>query len=273
MSTKKILAISDLSCVGKCSLTVTLPVASALGCEVSVIPTALLSTHTGGFKNYYFKNLSDDLKAITDHLKSQSIKFDCIYTGYLLGNSQVDAVMELIGDFKADSGIVVVDPVMADHGKLYANFESDYPSHILKLCKMANYILPNLTESLFLTGDTVFDDATVEKLKQICNSFAVTSIIKNGQTGVFAYDGNIDESGFYGDKTIEGIYHGAGDLYSSAVCGCLVSGIDFLTAAALSKKFVYKSIERTNKSRRDTRYGLLFEEFIADFALEVKSRT
>lgn len=270
MSSKKILAVSDLSCVGKCSLTVTLPVASALGCEVSVLPTALLSTHTGGFTNYYYKNLSADLRQITDHLKSQNIKFDCIYTGYLSGNSQVDSVMEIINNFKADGGIVVVDPVMADHGKLYANFESDYPSHILKLCKTANYILPNLTESLFLTGDTAYDEGTAAKLKGICKSFAVTSIVKNGQTGVYAYDGNTGESGFYGDKTIEGIYHGAGDLYASAVCGCLVSGIDFLTAAALSKKFVYKSIERTKESKRDTRFGLLFEEFIADFALEVK---
>ena len=147
---KRIVTIQDISCLGKCSLTVALPIISAMGVEAAIIPTAVLSTHTM-FKGFTCKDLDDQIVPITDHWKEQGIKFDGIYTGYLASEAQIQTVMSVIEKLK-DNTVVVVDPAMADNGKLYPAFDEAFPKEMAKLCGVADIILPNITEACFMTG-------------------------------------------------------------------------------------------------------------------------
>jgi pyridoxine kinase len=147
---KRLAAIHDISCFGKCSLTVALPIISAAGIETSVIPTAVLSTHTGGFKGYTFRDLTADLKPIAEHWSSLGLRFDAVYTGYLGSFEQLNIVSEIISLLKTADTLVIVDPVMADNGKLYASFPLNFPEGMKKLCSLADVIEPNLTEASLL---------------------------------------------------------------------------------------------------------------------------
>jgi pyridoxine kinase len=144
---KRIAAIHDISCFGKCSLTVALPIISAADIEVSVIPTAVLSTHTGGFTGYTFRDLTDDMLPIARHWKSLGLEFDAIYTGYLGSFRQLDIVSEIIDMLKTQDTLIVVDPVMADNGRLYASFPDTFPEGMKKLCSKADVVVPNITEA------------------------------------------------------------------------------------------------------------------------------
>ena len=148
---KRILTIQDISCLGKCSITIALPVLSALGSEAVILPTALLSTHTM-FSGFTCKDLSDQIEPITAHWKSEGVEFDAIYTGYLGSIGQIDQVKAIIRDFKGPYTKVVVDPVMADNGKLYPAFDMDYVRKNTELCAVADIIVPNITEAAFMTG-------------------------------------------------------------------------------------------------------------------------
>ena len=150
MNQKHILAVHDISCMGRCSLTVALPVISAAGIIVSVMPTAVLSTHTGGFTEYTYRDLTEDMLPIADHWQTLSASFDAIYTGYLGSQQQLDIVSELVRRFKTDNTLVVIDPVMADHGQLYKGFSPDFPQGMRELCNCADVITPNITEALLM---------------------------------------------------------------------------------------------------------------------------
>ena len=143
---KKIVTIQDISCVGKCSLTVALPIISATGVEAAIIPTAVLSTHTM-FKNFTCKDLDDQILPIANHWKSEGLSFDAFYTGYLASAAQIDKVIRLIEDLKNDKSLVIVDPAMADNGKLYPAFDENFPKEMAKLCAVADIALPNITEA------------------------------------------------------------------------------------------------------------------------------
>ena len=144
---KRVAAIHDISCFGRCSLTVALPIISAAGIETAVIPTALLSTHTGGFKNYVFKDLTENILPIAKHWESEKIKSDTVYTGYLGSKEQVEIVKEAQKIIRKESSLLIVDPVMADFGRLYGGFDSDFPEFMKKLCLIADVITPNITEA------------------------------------------------------------------------------------------------------------------------------
>jgi pyridoxine kinase len=270
MTEKSVLALSDISCVGKCSLTIALPVISALGIEVSIIPTALLSTQTGDFKNYYFKDLSEEIKEILIHLKTLNKKFDCIYIGYLANSAQIEFAIDLIENLKKENSIIIVDPVMADNGKLYDHFTKDYPEQILKLCRKADYIFPNLTEALLLTKEEKINPAFFEKLNKICSGFAVTSVVSDNTTKIIAKDKNSDDNFIIENKLLEGNYHGAGDLFASAVIGSLLNDISFEKSVKYANDFCFKSIKDTKYSKRETKYGLLFEKNLFDFIKIIK---
>ena len=148
---KRILTIQDISCFGKCSLTVALPILSAMGIETVILPTAVLSTHTL-FKNFTCKDLSDQLTPITDHWKQEGITFDAIYTGYLGTEEEIDTVIRIIEEFRNENTLVIVDPAMGDNGRLYAAFDEHYAKQNAKLCAVADIADPNITEAAFLTG-------------------------------------------------------------------------------------------------------------------------
>ena len=148
---KKLLTIQDISCFGQCSLTVALPVISACGIETVILPSAVLSTHTAGFKNYTFRDLTGDIPAIEKSWIENKLKFDAFYTGYVCEN-QIQPILNLMDSCAAEGAVRIVDPVMADNGKLYPGFGSDFPQKMCRLCDGADYILPNLTEAAFMLG-------------------------------------------------------------------------------------------------------------------------
>ena len=164
---KKILTIQDISCVGQCSLTVALPIISSMGIECAILPSAVLSTHTGGFSGYTFRDLTEDLPLISNHWQKEKISFDGIYTGYIGSTKLIEYIKNIIDAFKTDNQLVVVDPAMADHGKLYYGFDEAFVDEMKTLCAKADYIVPNITEACFLTGTPYFEKYTKADIESL----------------------------------------------------------------------------------------------------------
>ncbi len=265
----RVLAINDVSCVGKCSLTVTLPIISACGVECSVLPTTILSTHTGGFTGYTFHDLTDEIPAILKHWETLGLKFEYICSGYLGSIAQIELVADIKKRFLADGGKFIVDPVMGDSGKLYAGFTPEYVEKMRQLCREADYILPNDTEACYLANERYpLSPATakqaLEKLKTLCKQPIVTGITENKRILVYYVDEN-GNSRTYEHENVEGFFHGAGDVFASAFIGCLARGTSEERAIALASDFVTASIRRTAVEVPDRRYGLNFEKEIFSF--------
>ena len=267
----RVLAINDVSCVGKCSLTVSLPIISACGVTCDVLPTALLSTHTGGFTGYTFLNLTGEIPDIIRHWKTLGIRFDFIYSGYLGDENQIALVSQIKNEFLTPNGKFIVDPVMGDAGQLYANFDNAFIDKMRGLCAQADFILPNLTEACFLADipypkneKQVSVNVLMDKLKNICPRCIVTGILKNNCISVYYADenGNV----YHEDaENISGFFHGSGDVFASAFVGALARGKDERVAIRLATDFVSASIRRTANEVTDTRYGLCFEKEIFPF--------
>ena len=163
---KRILTIQDISCLGKCSLTVALPIISAMGVETVILPTAVLSTHTM-FRGFTVKDLSDQLIPITEHWKSQNVKFDAIYTAYLGTAEEIEIAKTIFREFGGENTKIYIDPVMADNGKLYPAFDENYAKLNAGLCGEADVIMPNITEACFMTDTEykeTYDEAYIELL-------------------------------------------------------------------------------------------------------------
>ena len=270
----RILAINDISCVGKCSLTVALPIISACGVTCDILPTAILSTHTGGFQGYTFRDLSEDIPAILAHWKSLHLQYDIIISGYLGSIDQIEMVKQVKKDLLKEGGLFVVDPVMGDNGILYSHFDQHFVDEMKGLCKIADVIVPNLTEACFLT-DTKYESVTekdyptiLSKLKKLCPRPSVTGCdeIRDGsvRSAVF-YTDEKGELKSYATEKIEGAFHGAGDVYASALVGALARGIDMDKAVELSAEFTKNSIAQTKKDGTEARYGLNSESQMLAF--------
>ena len=193
---KRIVTIQDISCVGRCSLTEALPVISAMGVECSVIPTAVLSTHTA-FPKFTFCDLTEEIPAITEAWKEMSLDFDAVYTGYLGSDRQIALVKDFVRDFGEKEGFITwIDPVMADHGKMYAGFSEDFASKMALLCAGADVIVPNMTEAAFMLGIPYaesYDEAYVTELcEKLCGEPTALSpygVKTSGQvTSLYGYD-------------------------------------------------------------------------------------
>jgi pyridoxine kinase len=266
---KRAMAVHDISCFGKCSLTVALPVLSAAGIETSVIPTAVLSTHTGGFTGYTFRDLTEDIPAIAEHWKTLGLRFDAIYTGYLGSFAQLALVSRLIREFKNGDTLVCVDPVMADGGKLYAAFGPDFPKGMAKLCAKADLILPNLTEAAFLLNEPYCAGPyTKDYIETVLRRLAALGPERVVLTGVWfepehlgcaVYDAAADRVGYALNERIEGAYHGTGDVFASALIGAVLDGFPLLEAARIAVDFTVGSIRRTHEAGTDIRFGVNFE--------------
>ena len=265
----RVLAINDVSCIGKCSLTVALPVISACGVTCDVLPTALLSTHTGGFDGYAFHDLTGEIPKICEHWKSLGVQFDFIYSGYLGSIEQIDTVEKIKQEFLADGGKFVVDPVMGDSGKLYDRFDNAFVEKMRELCRLADYILPNLTEACFL-ADVPYPEkggadgvALVQKLKSINPCPIVTGVHEENEISVFyAEEGKTKR---VSSSLCEGFFVGAGDLFASAFVGCLAKGKNLETAVQLATSLTTAAIKRSASEVPDKRYGLNFEKELYSF--------
>lgn len=277
---KRVAAIHDISCAGKCSLTVALPIISAAGIEVSVIPTALLSTHTGGFEGYTYRDLTSDLTAVANHWKSLDLKLDALYTGFLGCEKQIGIVSDIIDMFKTDENVVIIDPVMADEGKLYKVYGESFPKAMKKLVKKADIIIPNITEAALLT-DTIYRKGPYDKnyiegmLKELASTEAKYIILTgvyfdDKQLGAAAYDCAADKTQYIMADMVSGYYHGTGDVFASSFIAAYLKGKDLTRSTEIAVNFTVQSIKRTLKAGTDTKYGVNFEEGLYDLIKDIK---
>jgi pyridoxine kinase len=268
MAYKRLLTIQDISCVGQCSLTVALPILSACGHETAILPSAVLSTHTGGFTGFTFRDLSDDMPAINAHWQKEGLKFEAVYTGYLGSVNQIGYVREIMDTSLTEDGLRIVDPAMADNGKLYSLFNMEYVEAMKTLCATADYLLPNITEACFLTGieyRETYDQAYVNELMTALHRLGAKNVILTGvgfrpeETGVM-----ISEQGvvsYYPHRRLSQSCHGTGDVYASAFVGALMKGLDAYTAAKIAADYVLLCMENTRGDATHT-YGVKFEPML-----------
>ena len=266
MSYKKILTIQDISCVGQCSLTVALPIISACGVETCVLPSAVLSTHTAGFKGYTFRDLTDDMPDIRAHWEKEGIKFDAIYTGYLGSTKQIDYVKDIFASGSKEGTVTIVDPAMADNGKLYPAFDEEYVEAMKGLCASADFIVPNMTEAALLAGmhyeegeDRRYVDKVMDRLIEMgCKNIILKGLpSKNGNyIGILMYvDGKMY---YYEHEKLPNSCHGTGDVYASAFVGALMRGKSANEAARIAAEYAMECIKETAKLDNHW-YGAAFE--------------
>ena len=269
---KRVLTIQDISCLGKCSLTIALPVLSALGSETVILPTAVLSTHTM-FQHFTCKDLSDQIEPIVRHWKSEGITFDAIYTGYLGTTAQIDQAKAIFKTFRNEHTMIVVDPVMADNGKLYPAFDMEYVRKNVELCAEADMIVPNITEASLMTGMEYREEYDIHYIKELLsglNQFGarisvLTGVsLEEGKTGVMGYDRSAGEFFTYQNRRIDASYHGTGDLFSSALVGEMLKGKDWRNAARIAADYTAHTIEVTLQNPEKPWYGVDFEATIPE---------
>lgn len=265
-------AIHDLSGVGKCSLTVALPILSACGVETSVLPTAVLSTHTGGFTDYVYIDLTDYMTPIADHWKSVGCHFDALYTGFLGSAGQIDIVDRIFTQFGDKDTKIVIDPVMGDNGKLYPTYTDEMADGIARLSRRANVLVPNMTEASRILGIPYKEGPyTKEYMEEVLHSLSdlgpsqvvLTGIwFEEGKLGAACYDRKAGKTDYTLYDRIPGYFHGTGDTFASVLTGALLRGLDLFAAAQLATEFTWKTIVTTADTQKDLRFGPKFEHHL-----------
>lgn len=268
MSYKRILTIQDISCVGQCSLTVALPILSACGVETAILPSAVLSNHTGGFSGWTFADLTEEMPKIREQWEKENLGFAAVYTGYLGSAKQIDYVLDIVKSRLEAGGKFICDPAFADNGKLYAGFDDNFVEAMKKLAFKADIILPNITEAAFLTGleyresyDINYINKLFEKLTENgAKTIVLTGVSYNeNTTGVAIYENG--EYSYYEHKKIAGGCHGTGDVFASAFTGALVNEKSAVEAAKIAADFTLSCIENTIDDK-DHWYGVKFEPML-----------
>lgn len=278
MTQKRVLAVHDISCFGRCSLTVALPILSAAGIECTSLPTAVLSTHTGGFEGFTYRDLTADILPISDHWQTLDIKFDAIYTGFLGSFEQIDIIKEMFTRH-GDGALKIVDPVMADNGQLYAIFPENFPQGMASLCEKADVIMPNITEATLMLGEPYVEGPyTHDYIENLLKKLAALGPRKVILTGVYyeadklgaaTYDAQTGETSYADAPTIPGYYHGTGDVFGSAIVAALVDGKSLERAARIAVDFTVEAINRTVEDKTDIRFGVNFEQSLPTMQREL----
>jgi len=269
MSDVKLLTIQDVSCFGQCSLTVALPILSAMGIETAILPSAVLSTHTGGFTGYTFRDLTEDIPEIGAHWQKEGILFDAFYTGYIGSKKQLNYIKYIVCTCGKEGARFIVDPVMGDNGKLYAGFDEAFAEEMARFVSSADVILPNLTEAAYLLGEPYrgddYDRAYIEGILPRLSALSEGDVVLTGvsfdpkKLGVATYDAKTGAIEYYFEERIEGAFHGTGDVYASAFTGALCRGNSLKEAAALAVDFTIRAIQATLPERKEHWYGVKFE--------------
>ena len=271
MSYQKLLTIQDISCVGQYSLTVALPILSAAGLETCILPSAVLSTHTTGFTGFTVRDLTEDIPAIAAHWRKEQIAFDAVYTGYLGSTEQIDYVKDIFGTLLKTGGLTIVDPAMADGGKLYPAFDSAYVEAMKTLAFGADIILPNITEACFLTGTEYLEsymESYITLLLDRLSAAGARTIILTGvsyspdRTGVVVRSSGTTR--YYEHRKVAKGCHGTGDVYASAFVGALLNGKDAYASAVLAADYTVRCIELTQGDPAHW-YGVKFELALPEF--------
>lgn len=284
---KRIAAIHDLSCFGRCALTVVMPALSAMGFQVIPVPTALLSTHTGGFDDLYFKDLTGDMTDISDHFDRLGLKFDAIYSGFLGSEEQIDIVLDFIDRFSDENTLIFVDPVMGDDGKLYSTYTEKLKNRMKELCSRADIITPNLTEACFLCGEEYTDTESMSEsevfelangLRRKLEKLSPSDIFITGiphslsKFGTYGHTKDTFSDGYiYSVERIKKSYPGTGDLFASVLLGCILSGDDIGDAVKFASDYICKVMEYSARFDTPERDGVAFERFICELAEHTRS--
>ena len=267
MAYKRILTIQDISCVGQCSMTVALPILSACGHETCILPTALLSTHTGGFGKPAVVGFDDVLDSMWHHWQENNITFDAILVGYLGSVEAVRTAEKIMDALLAPDGICIVDPAFADHGKRYSGLTEEYARAMENLCHRADMILPNVTEAAFFAGKEYREELTPEYISQLLDDLSHPCVILTGtgytpgETGVTIRAGREESSYFH--PRIGKSFHGTGDMFAACFTGALMQGKSKHESVRIAADFVCKAIEKTLENPVHW-YGVKFEEALPD---------
>ena len=278
---KRIAAIHDLSCFGRCALTVITPALSAMGYQVVPIPTCLLSSHTGGFTDMSFLDLTDTMQDVYDHFDRLDVKFDAIYSGFLGNYTQIELVQKFINRFGSKDTLIFVDPVMGDGGALYSTYTDELMRGMIRLCHGAHVITPNLTEACFLTDTEYKDTSNMSKeelysfAELLCIKLADTSAEKTVITGipvgsdklcVYSRDNVTKETYAYCFDRISKNYPGTGDLFASVLLGGLLKDGDFEAAIHSASDFTARVMDYSSRFPTPTREGVAFEALLGEIA-------
>ena len=264
---RRLVSIQDISCIGKCSLTVALPIISAFGIETAIIPTAVLSTHTA-FNRFTFRDLSQDIPEIAKHWKEEKLDFDAIYTGYLGSIEQINTLKDFFKNFKTESNFIFVDPAMADNGMLYVGFDEKFAIEMKSLCDIADIIVPNLTEASYMLKREYKEEYTEEEIKDIlveltkngAKKAVLTGIsFKENELGVMSYDKNANEFFSYFKEKIPVKYHGTGDIFASTLVGAIVNKNTLEESLKIAVDYVWETINDTYLEKKEDAYGVNFE--------------
>lgn len=267
---KRVLAIHDISCVGRCSLTVALPIISAAGFETSVLPTAVLSTHTGGFEGFTYRDLTEDIQPISDHWQSLNLTFDSLYSGFLGSFEQIDLVANLFERFRREDTLIMVDPVMADNGVLYSVYSPEMTKGMAKLCAQADIIVPNLTEASFILDDEYkgenYTQDDIETLLRKLAALGPKRVVLTGisfdsdKLGAAAYDRDTKKVSYAFNEKVEGYFHGTGDVFGSTLLSALLNGFPLEEATQIAVDYTHRCIVLTMETEQERRYGVCFEK-------------
>jgi pyridoxine kinase len=272
---KRVITIQDISCIGRCSLTVALPILSAAGIETSILPTAILSTHTGGFTGYTFRDLTEDVNPIIEHWKTLDLHVEAIYTGYLGSHEQLELMGSIFDCFKTPDNLIFVDPAMADQGKLYPAFDASFALGMRDLCKKADIIAPNLTEATLMLErpyvESGYDQDYIEELLAALSDLGPAQVVltgvsfEEGKLGAAAFDRRTGRYDYCFAEQIEGYYHGTGDVFSSALLAAILNDKSLGAAIEVAVDFTVGSIRRTKEAGTDVKYGVDFENGLGAF--------
>lgn len=270
----RVAAIQDISGFGRCSLTVITPILSCMGVQVCPLPTAILSTHSGGFGEMAFTDLTDGMEAYINHWKSLNLSFDYIYTGFLGNEKQIDKVADFCRSFKrTEEECIVVDPVMGDNGKLYKTYDVVMQEKMRQLVELADIITPNLTEAMFLLKrEYILKAFTDKEIKEMLGKLAqmgpkvviITGILDHlGKKANVAYDAKQDIFWKVPYQEVEVHYPGTGDAFTSVLIGALIQGDSLPMAIERAARFISLAIRTTYGYRTDTREGIMLEKVLS----------
>ena len=273
MSVPRIAAVHDLSCFGRCSLTIVMPVLSAMGVQCCPLPTALLSTHTGGFQGNTFLDLTGQIEPIAAHWRAEGITFDAIYTGFMGSREQIALTEAFIRNFKRPECRVIVDPVMGDHGRAYRTYTPEMCRAMADLAALADVITPNRTEAALLLGEEyehirLDRETDCRRWCEALSSEGRRSVVLTGVSlspdtvGAACFDREKGQVEFAAAPLVDGAFHGTGDLFASVLTGALVHGRRLTEAAQLAAEFTSQCVRRTREAGPPRREGVDFEPLL-----------
>ena len=283
MPTPRVAAVHDLSCFGRCSLAIVMPTLSAMGLQCCPVPTALLSTHTGGFTGNTFLDLSDEMAALTAHWQDLKLGFAGIYTGFLGSLRQIGLTGSFIRTFRRKDTLVVIDPVMGDHGKPYRTYTPKLCRGVGTLSRLADVIVPNRTEAAILL-ERDYGEVTLDR-EEDCRRWAEAlslegrrSVVLTGvslapdRIGAACFDRDTGAVEIVSAPRVAGSFHGTGDLFASVLTGGLVRGMDLAAAAALAADFTALCARRTAEQTYLEREGVDFEPLLWRLGAELAEK-